>query len=235
MAALYQDIIYRPLLNGLVFLYNTIAFQNLGLAIVLLTILVRLALYPLFHKQLEHTTKMQALQPKLQKIKAEHKGDKEKEMSATMDAFRDAGTNPFVAIGLTFAQMPVLIGLYSVFAHGLALGYAEKLYSFIHAPNTLNTTLFGLINLQEPNTIIIVCAAAALYFQARLTLSAQPAPTSQAKMTTVIAPLSLSLAMYFFHIPSAVGIYIGVSALAGALQQYIIGQQAHTWKTGTAS
>src|SRR5262245_11591273 len=95
IGTLYTELISRPLLNALIVLYNTAAFGDLGIAIILLTLAVRFALYPLFHRQLRHNAKLQAIQPHLKRIKEEHKNDREKEVEATLALFKEHGTSPF--------------------------------------------------------------------------------------------------------------------------------------------
>ncbi len=228
IGALYQTIIYRPLVNALIFLYNTVAFEDLGIAIILLTLIVRFALYPLFHKQLHHNAKLQALQPKLKKIKEEHKNNREKEIEATMALFAEQGTNPFMAIFLSFAQLPVVLALYHLFSRGLHESYVAQLYSFVHAPAALHWTLFGLINLAEPNKIVIALTALVQYFQG---LTALPRPENPQMLTVeekaarrnvLIIPLVITTLFWWLKIPTAVGVYWIVSALFSIAQQRLI-------------
>ena len=76
MIFLYQAIFYRPILNVLVYFYETIAGRDFGVAIILATLLIRLVLYPLFHKGAKHQMALQRLQPKIKKIQEIHKDDK---------------------------------------------------------------------------------------------------------------------------------------------------------------
>src|SRR5438128_1291763 len=115
LANLYNWIIYQPILNALVFLYQTVAFHDLGLAIILLTVLIRLLLYPLFHKGVRYQMVMQHLQPQIKKIQDAHKGDYEKQTQALMALYKEHEVNPFSGFLLILVQLPVLIALYHVF------------------------------------------------------------------------------------------------------------------------
>ena len=82
MIYLYQAIFYRPILNVLVYFYETIAGRDFGVAIILATLLIRFILYPLFHKSAKHQMALQRLQPKIKKIQELHKNDKQKQTEA---------------------------------------------------------------------------------------------------------------------------------------------------------
>src|SRR3989344_8878862 len=114
MTYFYDHIIYYPILNALVFLYNTIAFHDLGIAIILLTILVRVILYPLFHKSARHQAISQRLQPEVKKLQELHKHDKKKQTEAIMELHKEHGINPFSGFLLLLVQLPILIALYQI-------------------------------------------------------------------------------------------------------------------------
>ena len=225
IGTIYNEVIYRPLLNTLVFLYQTVAAHDLGMAIIFLTILVRLLLFPLFQKSMAHSTKLQAIQPKLKKIQAEHKGNKEKEVEATMALFREHGTNPFAAFGLTLLQLPVLIALYQLFSTGLSEGYTTGLYAFITPPGEIPRTLFGLINLNEANTILVGLTAILQYIQGRMALPRQAPGTTlsneqkTSRIMLFAAPVIVGIILVRF--PAALALYWGVSTL------WSVGQQAY--------
>ena len=84
MAQFFYTILEQPLTNALIFFYNTIAFQDLGLAIIFLTLAIRLVLFPFFHKSARQQTVMQHLQPKLKAIQEQHKSDRAKQTEAMM-------------------------------------------------------------------------------------------------------------------------------------------------------
>src|SRR3989344_1229472 len=109
MIEIYNSLIYQPILNILVFFYKTIAFYDFGLAIIFCTIFIRIILYPVFHKSAKHQSVMQKIQPKLEKVRELHKDDKEKQMKATMDLYKEHNINPFSGILLLLVQLPVLI------------------------------------------------------------------------------------------------------------------------------
>jgi YidC/Oxa1 family membrane protein insertase len=95
-----------------VLIYALIPGHNFGLAIIIFTILVRLLMWPLVKKQLNHAKALRELQPELKKIKAGAKGDRQKESRLTMELYKEKEINPFASLGIVLVQLPILIGLY---------------------------------------------------------------------------------------------------------------------------
>lgn len=225
----YHYALYQPLLNALVFLYNTVAFGNLGLAIIFLTIAIRLLLYPLFHKSVRHQMVMQKIQPKLAKLQEEHKGDREKQYKATMDLYREHNVNPFSGFLLLFVQLPVLIALYRIFLAKLTPEtLAGSLYPFVHAPEHLNYMLFGLINLESGSILLVALAALSQYFQIKLTLpkdggTGQSPAEKMGRQMMYIGP-AITL-LIFYRLPAAISLYWTITSLFSIFQQGIINRQ----------
>ena len=113
VANIFTTVIIQPIFNLLVLIYGLLPGHNFGLAIVLFTILVRLAMWPLVKKQLKHAKAMRELTPELKKIKAAAKGDRQKESAMTMELYKEREINPFASLGIVLVQLPILLGLYS--------------------------------------------------------------------------------------------------------------------------
>src|SRR5437868_2396201 len=113
IANIFTTIIVQPIFNLLVFIYAILPGHNFGLAIIIFTILIRLLLWPLVKKQLNHAKAMRELQPEIKKIKAAAKGDRQKESQMTMELYKEREINPFASLGIVIIQLPILIGLYS--------------------------------------------------------------------------------------------------------------------------
>lgn len=227
MIYFFQAIFYRPVLNLLVFFYETIAFKDFGVAIVLVTVLLRFVLFPLFHKSSKQQMVMQRIQPKIKKIQEIHKDDKEKQTKALMDLYKEHGVNPFSSIFLLFIQLPVMIGLYYVVRSGLAAGDIAGLYSFVAQPQGMNPLFLGLVNLAKPNVILIFLAAITQYFQARLAIYRDPSntapPSSAEKMARQMSFIGPLITVFiFYNLPSAIGLYWFVTSLFSIFQQILI-------------
>src|SRR5476651_2518461 len=112
-ASIFTTIVIQPIFNLLVLIYALLPGHNFGLAIIIFTILVRLAMWPLVKKQLNHAKAMRELAPELKKIKAAAKGDRQKESAMTMELYKEREINPFASVGILLVQLPILLGLYS--------------------------------------------------------------------------------------------------------------------------
>ncbi len=226
MFSWFNYIFYQPILNLLIFFYDTIAFQNLGLAIILVTLLIRFVLFPFFHKGAKQQMLMQRIQPKVKKIQEEHKKDMTKQSEALMALYKEHGINPFSSFLLLLIQLPILIALYWAVRSGLGSGSITGLYSFVHAPQTMNTVFLGFINLASPSITLIVLAAIAQYFQARLAIYKQPtgqalSPAEKiARQMSFIGPVMT--VFIFWNLPAAVGLYWLVASLFSTVQQIFV-------------
>lgn len=231
MITLYKTLIYQPILNVLIFFYNTIAFQDLGVAIILVTALVRILVHPLFRRGAKHQKIMQDLQPKVKQIQIEHKDNKEKLGHATMALYREHKINPFSSIGLLLLQFPVIIALFQVSQNILSPEVFADLYAFIAKPDVVNHMFLGLINLQDTNILIVGLAAVAQYLQVRFAQKKglPGTPTTQAdaagKMMLYVTP-GITI-VFLINFPAALGLYWLSTAAISAFQQHIVNKELH--------
>ena len=227
MVYLYQQVLYRPILNLLIFFYNTIGFHDLGIAIILVTLFIRLILYPFFHTGAKQQMLMQRIQPKIKDIQAKHKEDRDQQAKALMELYKEHGVNPFAGILLLIIQIPILLTFYWAIRSGVATAQVTGLYSFVASPQHINTIFLGFINLANPNYILIFAAALAQYLQARLAIYRSPSNTSAptqaekiARQMVFVGPIITILVFYNF--PAALSLYWFMSALFSAIQQYFV-------------
>ena len=229
MMSLLYEIFYRPLFNALFFIYGNVAFYDLGLAIIILTVVVRLILYPLFHRSQKHQTVMQKIQPKIKALQTLHKEDKVKQTTAMMALYKEHNVNPFSGIFLILLQIPVFIGLYKVFSQEFTDASFQALYVFVAKPIEVHTSLLGLINLYESSIILIAIAAILQYIQGYLSL---PKATGEGPLGTqerigrqmvYIAPLLTVTILWQF--PSAVALYWATTSLFSVIQQLVVNRQ----------
>ncbi len=225
----FYIIFYQPPLNALIFFYNTVAFGNFGLAIIFLTVLIRLLLFPIFHKSVKHQMVMQRLQPKLEKINREHKDDKEKKLKATMELYQEHDINPFSGFFLLLVQLPILIALYQIFLAKLTPETLSGLYSFVHAPKILDYSFFGLINLEERSIVMVGLAALLQYIQGRMSLpkieSGRELASAEKINRQMVFMAPLITLLIFFRLPAAVSLYWVVSSLFSIFQQEAVNRQ----------
>ncbi|HEY4500069.1 MAG TPA: YidC/Oxa1 family membrane protein insertase [Candidatus Paceibacterota bacterium] len=208
---MFNTFLYNPLLKTLMFLYENAAFHDLGIAIIILTFLVRLVLLPLFYKSAKNQLLLQKIQPLLQQIQHDHKDNKEKQAQAMMELYKTHKVNPFSNFLILFIQLPILIALYKVFMGD---------FSSIH-PVFLN-----LINLQDKSIVMVGLAAIAQYFQGKLSLpkiqegKELSAPERMGRQMVFIGPV-LTLVI-LTNLPSAVGLYWLATSVFAIIQQIYI-------------
>jgi len=167
MTSLFNAILFKPLHNALAFLISYIPNHDVGLAIVILTIIVKVILYPLTQKSIEANRKMKLLEPELKKIKEEYKDKKEEQAKKTFELYKANKINPFAGCLIILIQLPIIIALYYVFLKGLSFP-PESLYSFIKPPQTINLNFLGLIDIGQKSLILAILAAVTQFIQTNL-------------------------------------------------------------------
>jgi YidC/Oxa1 family membrane protein insertase len=164
LSSLWNFLLYRPLVNVLAFLIFLIPGGDVGIAIILLTILVKLLLYPLSQRSLESQAKMNQLAPELNKIKASGTA-KEEQARLTFELYKKYETNPFSGCLLILIQIPIILALYYVFAKGIKFD-TGLLYSLTPVPAHVNMLFLNLINISGKSLFLAIVAGISQYFQA---------------------------------------------------------------------
>lgn len=160
--SLFDVILVQPIFNVLLFIYGLLPGHDFGVSIILFTVLVRFAMWPLIRKQLRQTKVMQNMQADVQKIKKKTKGNRQLEAQLTMELYKERGVNPFSSIGLLIVQLPVFIALFAVirlitenhaqnidkYAYGFIeqIGYIRDV---IAHPEAFNHMFFGMVDLTK--------------------------------------------------------------------------------------
>jgi YidC/Oxa1 family membrane protein insertase len=226
---MFQTLLVDPLFNALIFLYDFASFQDFGVAIILLTVLIRIIFLPLFYKGAKNQIIIQRLQPEINRIQHDHKHDREKQAQALMDLYRAHKVNPFSSFFMLFLQLPVLIAIYQVFLRGFSPELFDHLYAFVPRPEQLNANFLGLIDLQKQSILMVSFAALAQYVQGYLTIPAAQkgkelsSAERVARQMVYLGPIFTI--MILSNLPSAVGLYWLVTSV------FSIGQQVYINKT----
>lgn len=223
MGNIFNQYLYDPLLKLLVFLYQNFSFHDFGIAIIVLTIIIRLVLFPLFYKGAKDQAIIQRLAPKIKEIQRNHKDDKEKQTRALLELYKEHRVNPFSGFLLLLLQLPVLIALYKVFLNGL---------STLSANGQISHLFLGVIDLTQKNVLIVIVAALVQYYQSKLALPKNNKPASEMDATekmsrqmVFLGPVLTFVILYFLNLPSAVAIYWLTTSLFSVGQQFIINKK----------
>lgn len=182
MFAFFHTTVYLPIYNGLILLLAILPGADVGVAVILLTIVIKTLLYPLSHKGFHTQRRMREVEPKLSELKEKHKEDKQELARRTMALYKEEKINPFSGILLLFIQLPVLIGLYLVFMNGglpkIDLG---ALYGFITPPTNVSMHLLGLFDLSQKSLALAFLAGVAQYVRALFAPAPPPATPKDGK------------------------------------------------------
>ncbi|OGY49985.1 MAG: hypothetical protein A3B89_01185 [Candidatus Buchananbacteria bacterium RIFCSPHIGHO2_02_FULL_40_13] len=174
MIQLFNIILYQPILNFLVLTYNFIPGHDIGLAIILMTVVIKLILYPFSLKSIKSQKALQDLQPKIEALKIQYKNQKEKLAQAMMILYKNEKVSPFSSCLPLLIQLPFLIAVYQVFAKGLTNGSLGALYPFITNPDSLNPIAFGFLDLSKPQIVLAVLAGLAQFWQVKMLSTKKP-------------------------------------------------------------
>jgi YidC/Oxa1 family membrane protein insertase len=244
IAAGFSAIIYRPFYNGLVFLVGVLPTHDVGLAVIILTIIVRFILFPLSRRAVQAQLAMKKIGPEVEKLKEKYKDKPEEQGRAIFALYKERGVHPFAGFLLILVQLPILLGLYWVFSRG---GFPKidpsLLYSFVHAPGSVSMEFLGLIDMGAKSIPLAIAAAVSQFIYTRLSMG----PTE--KSSPVEASLSGDMARSFeiqarYVLPAIVGV-IGFSLAAAAplywttsntfmiLQEYLSGRRFNDPDAGT--
>ncbi len=230
----WVEVFYKPIFNTLLFLIATMPGRNLGLGIILLTIIIKLILLGPNHKALKAQKAMQKIQPQLEALKNKYKNDQQQLAKETMEIWKKHKVNPMSSCLPMLVQFPVLIALFYVVKDGLGFINPMMLYGALKNvdPLTINPLFLGLVDLTKINYIVLPIIIGGLqFFQMRLTLaksqtdkpakSDQPNPMPMMnKMMQYFMPIMI--AFFTASLPAAVGLYWGTSTLFGIGQQLVV-------------
>ncbi|MCH7605663.1 MAG: membrane protein insertase YidC [Chloroflexi bacterium] len=231
---LWNELIIRPMLNTLLVLY-VISFSQLGIAIILLTIIVRLATLPLTLKQLRQMRSMSTLQPKMKEIQERYRNDRARISQETMRMYREAGVNPIGCLGPMVVQMPILIGLFRVLIQTVyskpsdLVGLSEKLYTWIPLVNIysaapLNVRFLWLdLSAPDPYTVFIPALVfLSTWVQQKMTVMPSADPRQQSNQTMMLWMMPIMIGFFSLQFPSGLSLYWIVSNVIGVAIQYFI-------------
>ncbi|HSH31166.1 MAG TPA: YidC/Oxa1 family membrane protein insertase [Candidatus Saccharimonadales bacterium] len=235
---MFNTLLVYPLFNLLALIYAVIPGHDFGLAIIVLTVLLRLVMWPLIKKQLHSQRAMQALAPEITKVRAKAKGDKQKESQLLMELYKHKGVSPFASLAPLLVQLPILFALFVVLRDVVKAGEIARvayepikqlgpIQSIIKDAASFHPSLFGFIDLAQPNLILAVLTGATQYYQTkqitpRQTNSDDPSAKAASLMTVIFPFITAGIAL---TLPSALALFWTVTSLVAIWQQRLILQQ----------
>lgn len=233
LTILFHEALYRPILNFLVILQNIIPGHDFGLSIIVLTVLIRLALWPLASQSIKSQKALQQLQPELNALKEKYKDDKVKQSQAMMDLYKTKKINPASGCLPVLIQLPILIALYYALWDGLKSSevIAKSLYSFVHLSDGINFIFLGVVNLGKKSVVLAVIAGLLQYWQTKMIMPPKAADKAgkttaddfssmmNTQMLYVMPIITVFVASSF---PSGLALYWVTSTAFSIIQQYFV-------------
>lgn len=206
---IFDILIVQPIFNLLIGLYSIIPGGDFGVSLIIFTVLVRFALFPLVKRQLHQTQAMKKLQPQLAVIKKKAKGNKQLESMQMLELYKKNGVNPFRSIGILLIQLPIFIALYHViqiftlhrdqiakYTYDFMEGIAPIKHLIEH-PDQFNEKLLGLVDLTKSafadghvDIILILLAIVAAVTQYIMSKQTMPHNESKKRLRDVMAEAS---------------------------------------------
>ncbi len=230
--SIFTTIFYQPIFNALIWLYNVIPGHDVGIAIILLTALLKILLWPFSIQALKSQKAMNDLQPKLKELQEKYKGKKEELAKATMQLYSREKVSPFSSCLPLLVQLPFLIALYRVLIDGLASKGFEMLYPFVANPDYVDPSLFGVMNLAAPNFILALLAGGAQYLQTKMLSTKRPSRAVAGKEGGKDEDMMAKMNKQMMYMMPAITVIISAGLPAGlalywlAQSLFTAGQQA---------
>ena len=199
-----------PLFKALQFIHSVI--PNWGIAIILLTILIRLMTFPLYYKQMKSMNKMKKIQPKLKKLKEKYKGDTKRQQMETMQLFKTEGVNPMGGCFPLLLQMPIFLAFYKVLTVSAELDNQP----FVGWVTSLTE--------KDPYYVLPILVTFLMWLNQKIMPQTSMDPTQQ----KVMGFMPLIFGFIFLNMPSGLNLYIFISTGFGILQQIFVNRRMET-------
>ncbi len=232
MISLIKTVVYIPLYNVLILILS-IPYVDAGVATIILTVLVKMILYPINKKSIVTQIKMKEKAGELASIKEKYT-DKQEQALKTMEFYKTNKINPFSSIFTLFIQIPIIYSLYHIFLKsGLPEISRDMLYSFIKAPESVSMNFLGLIDISQKSLFLALLAAVSSYFQMHLSAPSAPASSNKSgapDLSTMMASqmkYTMPVIVFFisWKISGVVALYWFVSNVVGILQDWYVKRQ----------
>ena len=230
MVELWNFILLQPMLNFLVLLSHVL-FSNFGLAIIALTIIVRLIMLPLTLRQIRSSKAMSTLQPKLQEIQKKFGKDRQRLQQEVSKLYKEAGVSPMGCLLPMLIQLPIWIALYQSILKAVAtspeelLGLSQRLYALpiLHQTVPLESGFLWL-NLGSPDSFYIMplLVGGSMWIQQKMMTLPTADPKQQSMSRMMLWLMPLMFVFFTMQFPAGLALFWVFSNIIGIVMQYFI-------------
>jgi len=236
-STIWHTFFFDPIYNSLVFFIDVVRGGDVGVAIILTVILVKVILLPVSLKAARTQLIMHEMDPKMREIKEKYKDNREEQARKTLELFQTNKVNPFSSILLLFIQIPIVIALYFAVYKGGGVALpainTELLYSFIPTPESVSMLFLGGMDIAGKSMPLALIAGITQFIYTRMSLPTLPARDPKAEASfkddfnrsmqlqmRYVMPVIIFIAAY--TISAAIALYFVVSNLMTILQEYVV-------------
>jgi YidC/Oxa1 family membrane protein insertase len=234
MISFFKIILFTPLYNLLIWLTSILPGADLGLAIIILTIFVKIVIFPLYSTSVRTQIKMKAVEAEIKEIKENNKDNLPEQSRLTMELYRREKINPFSSFFVLFIQIPIIISLFYVFRESFTI-QKDLIYSFVSTPQYLNTNFLGFIELTIGHNIALAfLTGVTQYIQVNLSM-----PKKDRVLKTTSGPsfgqdlaksmdvqmryvMPVITAVIAFTLPAAISLYWVTSNVFSAIYEVMV-------------
>ncbi len=237
----FDVILVQPLVNLLVLFYSVLPIHDFGLAIILVTIVIRGVLWPLQGQTLRSQKALNKLQPEIKKISEKYKNDPKKVQELTLELYKEKEVNPLSSCLPSLIQLPLLFALFYALIKfkdpnflkltDPANGLPAFLYTWVKdlgfvknaLVGTFQTSLLGLVDLSKANVVLAVLAGGTQFLQTKLMTPKHQESGQAAQTMKFMLYMFPALTIFIgLSLPAALPLYWTVTSAAAALQQYLV-------------
>lgn len=230
IGSLFHNLLYVPIYNLLIFFVDIVPNGDVGIAVILATVVVKLIIAPFSISAVKTQRRMKFVEPQMKEIREKYKGDREKLALETLSLYKNNGIRPFASIFATFLQLPIIIALYLVFRHEHLLSPNTSLiYHFVALPTHISPLFLGIFATTGHTIVLALVAAGFQFLQAYITI---PVPEKDKNATSTeefARAMSLQsrfmlplLIGFIAYTTGALALYFITSSIVGIIQEYYI-------------
>jgi len=226
---MFKTFFYQPLFNLLIIIYQALPVPDLGLAVIILTLIVKIILSPLTISTFKSQKILAKIQPRMSEIQKNIK-NKEEQTKQILKLYREEKVNPFSGFLALIVQLPILFALYKIFSNGFNIEAMKQIsYSFVKAPEIISPLFLNIIDLSKPNIFLAIIAGVLQFFQ--LKFFQKPVKTKEKGFASDFSKMMQSQMLFIFPIlifyivfkfGSLIGLYLVVFTIFSILEQRYI-------------
>jgi len=252
---LFNLFLYQPMVNILVFFYEYVPGKDFGVAIILLTVLIKLALYPLGSRAIKSQKELAEIQPQIKEIQEKYKNNKEEQTKKLFELYKEKRMNPFSGCLPVLIQLPVLIAIYRVFWRGFDPAQLDLLYGFMPDPGAINSVFLGMVDLSRaplaalpaggyeivwPGLILAIVVSLLQFVQIKMVSQKSASGANKNEFSAQMQKqmqyfMPFFMAIILLRLPAALGLYFLTTNLFTIAQQYHILKEKNKGNHGKIS